>query len=66
LIPRLQFHEKRYGRMKLEKSNKLDQEFASEEIEDEAMRKVGGKKKARLRTRGLIRQASTKNLPDTS
>jgi hypothetical protein len=52
--------------MQLEKSNKSDQEIASEEIEDEAMRKVGRKKKSRLRTRGPYRQASTKNLPDAS
>jgi hypothetical protein len=35
----------------------------TEEIEDKVLIKVGKKKKARLRTRGPYRQASTKNLP---
>ena len=50
--------------MKSEKSNKSHPKIASEEMEDEAIRRVRKKKKARLRTRGPYRKASTKNLPD--
>jgi len=35
-----------------------------EEAEDEALNKEEKKKKARLRTRGPYRKASTKSLPD--
>jgi hypothetical protein len=52
--------------MKLEKLNNSDPEIASEEIEDEARRRVVKKKKARLRKRGPYRKASTKNLPNAS
>ncbi len=51
--------------MKL-KDSKSEKEIVSERIEDYAVRKVEMKKKARQRTRGPYRQASIKNLPDTS
>ena len=46
---------------KIGKSDKPDN---LEEVEDESLRKREKKKKARLRTRGPYRKASTKNLPD--
>lgn len=48
----------------MRKPGKSDNAVKPEEIEDEAMKKAGKKKKARLRTRGPYRQASTKNLPE--
>jgi hypothetical protein len=45
------------------KFNESDKTDTPEEMEDKALKNVGKKKKARLRTRGPYRQASTKNLP---
>ncbi len=42
---------------------KSDKSNTPEETEDEALKNLDGKRKARLRTRGPYRKASTKILP---
>ncbi len=43
--------------------NKSDDSNKPEATEDEALKNLDEKRKARLRTRGPYRKASTKNLP---
>lgn len=47
-------------------SNGFVETEASEEAEDEALNKEEKREKARLRTRGPYRKASTRNLPDAN
>ncbi len=44
-------------------TNRSDKANKPEETEDEALKNLDEKRKARLRTRGPYRKASTKNLP---
>ncbi len=50
-------------RHKMPKKSDKSNANAPEETEDEALKNLDDKRKARLRTRGPYRKASTKNLP---
>jgi hypothetical protein len=50
----------------LTESNEPVEKEVPEEAEDETLKKKEKRKKARLRTRGPYRKASTKSLPDAS